>query len=82
MVVLMIEEQHERRREICRAGWLAIPEIPEICNYIMYGEIVYLKKRLKVLPSKISAGEEQHFRTVFHGLAFYCTELCLNLADK
>lgn len=65
-----------------QAGWLAIPEIPEICNYIMYGEIVYLKKRLKVLPAKISAGEEQHFRTVFHGLAFYCTELCLNLADK
>lgn len=64
-------------------GRQAIPEIPEICNYIMYGEIVYLKTPQSLIPAEINRGEEeQHFRTVFHGFAFYCTELCLNLADK
>lgn len=66
-------------------GWAPPPAeqcraIPAMCNYVMYGEIVYLKTPQRYILQRDQP--QQHFRTVFHGFAFYCPELCLNLADK
>lgn len=73
MVIVMIEDGHHPPP--------AVQGDPcAMCNYVMYGEIVYLKTPQRYILQRDQP--QQHFRTVFHGFAFYCPELCLNLADK